>query len=168
MKKHIFCWLSTSKDVVIPNIAACTENENHVESSGAEEKTRSQICWIVIRLASLHATRHQTSWQGRPTPAEMSQCWGGNIGMLTFFLTFIYSGKACWTCSLFPNNQYQSSSIQLHCWGLPASLISIFNVCRNTVLKQVTHSFLNQISQWVRGFEPAFGQPQTTWVGFTV
>lgn len=37
-KKKTFLWSSTSKDVVIFDIAACTENENHVESSGAEDE----------------------------------------------------------------------------------------------------------------------------------
>ncbi len=86
--KNIFLPSSTSKDVVIFDIAACTENENHVESSGAEdeeEKRRdaaakiaelSSICPRLMPPDSRRADKDdqpQQRWVS--AGVEISGCW---------------------------------------------------------------------------------------------
>lgn len=149
---------------------ACTENENHVESSRVEDEEEERRD-AAAKTAELPAcfpftppNRHQASWQGQLTPAEMSQGWGGNTGMWTLFLTFIYSGKACWTRSLFfklvrqtdNRSPHLTASIQLHCILLKFTCLSHLNILKN---EGISDSFLRQISpvnMWIEaGVLPA-------------
>lgn len=160
MKRCNLLWWWTSRDALIFGVAACAANENHVESSGAEgeEETRRDTavrkCWIVIRLASPlsspRATRRQTSWQGQPTPAEMSQCRGGNTGHADFLCNLLFiQGKSAECAATGPNNH--SPPLRCSRWGLPASIVPISALCK----KREHYSFFP---------EPDFQKSQARWI----
>lgn len=78
-------------------------------------------------LPSCHQTPDELTRTTIPSRDESMLRW--KHGMLTFFLTFIYSGKACWTRILFSSSVSRSPQVFRFTAtagrGLPASLISI-------------------------------------------
>ena len=132
---------------------------------GIQQSENAELSSVWPRLASLRATRHQTSWQGQPTPAEMSQCRGGDTGHADFlFNLHLFRERA-------PNMQPQAIitivllSTAAAGGYLPQS--SQYHSCARS--ESITHSFLNQISTKAKrgGFEPASVQLQTTRAGWT-
>ena len=108
-------------------------------------------------LSSPRATRHQTSWQGQPTPAEMSQCRGGNTGHADFLFNLLFiQGKSAECAATGPHNH--SPPLRCSRWGLPASIVPISELCK----KREHYSFFpapdfqKSQARWIRaGVRPA-------------
>lgn len=68
----------------------------------------------------------------------MSQCCGGNIGMLSFLLNSMYSSKPCRTCKVFPSFISQNHK-HLHCSCTELRGVTCLVHLTMVVSKELTH-----------------------------